>query len=193
LGFGAEYQQPEHHAYQPPSFGTNANDHANTGIDGIAFSQIALEDGDLTAQQLEGELFRPPGFDSPKRHDHSEHLVDSVCESQPPSFASPIQLDSTTPETLEKNKKAKTTYKRKSVVPSKRILTRRRKMLQSSSKSTDNSNKTSEGTRQLAKDALEIGKILGIAVIDKEDAAIKRITTSLKKEAKARAQERAER
>jgi len=152
---------------------------------------MALEDGDLTAQQLEGELSRPPSFDSPERHDHSEHLVDSVCESQPPSFASPIQLDNATPETLEKNKKAKTTYKRKSVA-STRILTRRRKMLQSSSNSTNNSNKTSEGTRQLARGALEIGKILGVAVIDKEDAALKRITTSLKKERKARAQERAE-
>ncbi|KAJ8450401.1 hypothetical protein Cgig2_004858 [Carnegiea gigantea] len=106
-------------------------------------------------------------------------------------FASPVQLDNTTAETLEKNKKAKTTYKRKSIA-SRRILTRRRKMLQSSSKSTDNSNKTSEGTRQLARDVLKIGKILGVAVIDKEDATIKRITTSLKKEKKARAQERAE-
>ncbi|KAJ8426844.1 hypothetical protein Cgig2_025249 [Carnegiea gigantea] len=91
----------------------------------------------------------------------------------------------------EKNKKTKTTYKRKSVA-SKRILTRRRKILQSSSKSTDNGNKTLEGTRQLARDALEIGKILGVVVIDKEDAAIKRITTSLKKERKPRAQERTE-
>jgi len=37
LGLGAEYQQPEHHAYQPSGFQTSANDHANTVIDGIAF------------------------------------------------------------------------------------------------------------------------------------------------------------
>ena len=189
LGLGAAYQQPAQHACQPPGFGSIANDHANVGIDGIAFPQ--LEDGDSTAHQLEEELPRPPGFDSPKRHDHSELLVDPACESQPLSIASPIQLAITAPETLELNKKAKTTFKKKPV-PSKRILTRRRKMLQSSSKSTDDSNKTSEGTRQLAREALEIGKILGLAVIDKEDAAIKTITTSLKKEKKARAQERAD-
>ena len=191
LGLGAAYQQPAQHACQPPGFGSIANDHANVGIDGTAFPQITLEDGDSTAQQLEEELPRPPGFDSPKRHDHSELLVDPACESKPPSSASPIQLAITAPETLELNKKAKTTFKKKPV-PSLRILTRRRKMLQSSSKSTDNSNKTSEGTRQLARDALEIGRILGLAMIDKEDAAIKTITTSLKKERKARAQERAE-
>ena len=65
-------------------------------------------------------------------------------------------------------------------------------MFQSNSKSTDNSSKTSEGNHQLVKDALEIGKILGVAVIDNEDAAIKQITTSLKKERKARAQEKVE-
>ncbi|KAJ8429155.1 LOW QUALITY PROTEIN: hypothetical protein Cgig2_010021 [Carnegiea gigantea] len=91
--------------------------------------------------------------------------------------------DNSTSETLEKNKKEKTTYKRNSVA-SRRILTRRRKMFQSSI------NKTLEGTRQLAKDALEIDKILTVAMIDKEDAAIKRITTTFKKQRKARAQVR---
>ncbi|KAJ8425219.1 hypothetical protein Cgig2_015695 [Carnegiea gigantea] len=139
---------PEHHAYQPPSFGTNANDYANNVIDGTAFLQIALEDGDFPPQQLEGELSRP--------------------------------LDNSTPETLKKNKKVKTTYKRK-LVASRRILTMQRKI-----------KKILEGTHQLAKDALEIAKILGVLVIDKEDAAIKRITTSLKKERKARAEIRPE-
>ena len=65
-------------------------------------------------------------------------------------------------------------------------------MFQSNSKSTDNSSKTSEGNHQLVKDALEIGKILGVAVIDKEGATIKRITTTLKKERKTRLEIRAE-
>jgi len=89
--------------------------------------QIALEEGDFPSQQLEGELSRSLGFDSPKGHDHSVHFVDSICESQLPCFASPIQLDNSTPETLKKNKKVKTTNKRK-LVASRRILTMPRKM-----------------------------------------------------------------
>jgi len=63
---------------------------------------------------------------------------------------------------------------------SKRILTRRSIAFHSSIKSFDSSGKTSEGTHPLEKNALEIGKILRVAVIDKEDATIKRITTSQK-------------
>ena len=64
-------------------------------------------------------------------------------------------------------------------------------MSQSNSKSFDNSSKASIYTHQLAKDALEIRKILGLVMIDKEDAAIKRINCSLKKERKTGAQRRA--
>ena len=67
---------------------------------------------------------------------------------------------------------------------SKRIPSRTSKAFHSRIKYFDSSGKTSEGTHQLEKNTLKIGEILGVAVIDKEDAAIKRITASLKKERK---------
>ena len=62
---------------------------------------------------------------------------------------------------------------------SRRILTRT-KAFQSSIKSSGSSGKTSKGTHQLENNAPKIGKILGVALIDKEYAAIKRMTTRFK-------------
>jgi len=49
-----------------------------------------------------------------------------------------------------------------------------------------NSQVTSESIIKLAKESLEIGKILGVKVIANEEAAIRRITSSLKEEKKKR-------
>ena len=38
----------------------------------------------------------------------------------------------------------------------------------------------------MAKESLEVGKLLGVSVIHKEEVALKRLTASLKKERKAR-------
>ena len=43
------------------------------------------------------------------------------------------------------------------------------------------SGNTSESIQKLAKESLEIGKLLGMTVIENENAATKRITRSLKK------------
>ncbi|KAJ8437269.1 hypothetical protein Cgig2_010094 [Carnegiea gigantea] len=47
-------------------------------------------------------------------------------------------------------------------------------------------NNSSENLNQLAREALHIGEVLGVSVIEGKDAAIERITTRLKKEKKSR-------
>ena len=50
--------------------------------------------------------------------------------------------------------------------------------------------KTTDSEAKLAMESLEIGKLLGVKVIAMEDSALKRSTSSLKRERKARASEK---
>ena len=53
-----------------------------------------------------------------------------------------------------------------------------------SSPQSTKSSKTTESMAKLALDSLEIGELLGVKVIDKKEAALKRIMSGLKKERK---------
>jgi len=50
--------------------------------------------------------------------------------------------------------------------------------------SPQESEKTSVSMAKTAKESMDVGKLLGVKVIDNEEAAVKRITKSLKKEQK---------
>ena len=52
------------------------------------------------------------------------------------------------------------------------------------------SSKTTKSIAKLAKESLDMGKLLGMKVIDKEEVALKRITSSLKNKRKARINQR---
>jgi len=64
-----------------------------------------------------------------------------------------------------------------------RRVTRSQKKLANPHSSS--SQDTSETLIKLAKESLEVGKLLGMVVIDKEEAALGRITNGLRKERKA--------
>jgi len=53
--------------------------------------------------------------------------------------------------------------------------------------------KTTENIAKLAKESLDIGEILGVKVIDKKEAALKRITSSLKEQRRVRASQKTKR
>uniref|UniRef100_A0A7C9CUQ8 Uncharacterized protein n=1 Tax=Opuntia streptacantha TaxID=393608 RepID=A0A7C9CUQ8_OPUST len=52
---------------------------------------------------------------------------------------------------------------------------------------SNNSLETTESMAKLALESIELGELLGLKVIDKKEVALKQITSSLKKERKARA------
>ncbi|KAJ8451976.1 LOW QUALITY PROTEIN: hypothetical protein Cgig2_016557 [Carnegiea gigantea] len=107
-------------------------------------------------QMLEVEPTNTPGFDTPLLEE-SEEL------SQPPGFESVALVDSTP-------------------MPRKKAPKRH---FEEDITSMNDSSRTSKSDIRLAKEALKIGNLLGIKVLDKEDAATKRIIRSLKQSKKA--------
>ncbi|KAJ8444819.1 hypothetical protein Cgig2_034054 [Carnegiea gigantea] len=87
-----------------------------------------------------------------------------------------IQLDISTYETLERNKEVMKIEKWKTLAKRK-IMTKRKKRAQSSDKST-------ESIQQVAKESLEIGKILRVVMIDNVSVVEARIKRTLKKSKK---------
>ena len=136
------------------------NDHT---INDFAPPQTVLENGVLPSQQLEGELSRPPGFDSPEGHGESESV-------KPPSGF----------EKFRTAKPSKQNSKRQHHFVERRMTRSQMKVGKSSSQVT------TESTRKLAEESLAIGEILGIKVIAKEKEAKRRIADSLKVEKKKR-------
>ena len=54
------------------------------------------------------------------------------------------------------------------------------------------SSKTSQSIARMAKESLEIGELLGLKIIDGKEAAVKRLTSSLKKQRKEFISQKAE-
>ncbi|KAJ8446698.1 hypothetical protein Cgig2_002860 [Carnegiea gigantea] len=96
-------------------------------------------------------------------------------QEETPGFKSPVKLNLAIHEAMEKSKEGKKTTKRsKRILEESKTLNRRRRV------STSSSN-TSESIQKLVKESLKIGKLLGVTVIENENAPTKRITRSLKK------------
>lgn len=129
------------------------------------------------------EASRPPSFDTPLLEESEEF-------SQPPGFEFATLVDST-PMPRKKAPRRHFEVFEKRMTRSQKQLSSilKDKPIQKGIASMTDSSRTSESDIRLAKEALEIGNLLGIKVVDKEDAAAKRITRSPKKSKKALTQE----
>lgn len=113
-------------------------------------------------------------------------LEESEELSQPPGFESITLVDST-PMPRKKAPKIHFEVFEKRMTRSHKQLSSILidKSIQKDITSMNDLSRTSKSDIRLAKKALEIGNLLGIKVVDKEDAAAKRIIRSLKKSTKA--------
>ena len=132
------------------------------------FASQDLVAATITPQPLEN-------VEQPVKNKKGQNQAESDSLSQPPGFKSPVKLNLTIHEAMEKTKEGKKTTKRsKRILEESKTLNRRRRV------STSSSN-TSESIQKPAKESLKIGKLLGMTVIENENAVTKRITRSLKK------------
>ncbi|KAJ8433201.1 hypothetical protein Cgig2_004333 [Carnegiea gigantea] len=136
----------------------NGNINSNTRTNTVCFSQNGYSEEILKLEQ-----------DLPPLEGQNQEESDSL--SQALGFESPIKLDLAIHEAMEKSKEGKKTTKRSKRIleESKRTLNKRRRV------------STSSGNTSERKEYLKIGKLLGMTVIENENAASKRITRSLKK------------
>ncbi|KAJ8434652.1 hypothetical protein Cgig2_034086 [Carnegiea gigantea] len=108
-----------------------------------------------------------------------EHKEPEIIHKQPPSF----ERNDNDNHVLVMNQLPHHRHQRRSLEETFKRVTRSQKKLANPHSSI--SQDTSESLIRLAKESLEVGKLLGMVVIDKEEAALGRITNSLRKERKA--------
>ena len=132
----------------------------------------------------------PPGFSIQLLEQSGETSIPRGFEATNTVEFSPVQKEKALKRHLDLIEKrvtrSQTKQNKESVVRSQKILSRVATGKGTREGGPQESEKTTVSMAKLAKESINVGKLLGLKVIDKEEAALKRITKSLKSERKAR-------
>ncbi|KAJ8446349.1 hypothetical protein Cgig2_005880 [Carnegiea gigantea] len=161
----------------PPGFenhGMNDKNHLETGciLKTLEHEVSPFKDGDYGVQQSE-EVEPPPGFKKIAGLNQPPSKIASKRQPELPSKR-------LTRSQAKKNKESAGSCQ----VDLSNILSEN--LIEEERPQPTKSSETSESIVKLAKESLEVGRLLGISVIDKEEATLERIKKSLKNERKSR-------